>query len=635
MSLIIGLFWSLSINGLLVLSFRKRFEETIPLTYILGALCLYLFGLLNHISYGYYASYMLSAAFFLLLFLKCRKDKAEWTTFRENYFTLGFLAYVILFVYIFFLQRYRGFSIADEFWNWGLQVREDFKYDSFISEQSLYNERTYPPFLTIVELLFCYFGHGFAEGYCFRAMTTFCLVLYLPLLRHLSVKKTEDILKALLQVLIFVLLGCCISITPTDGDIPHIYNTIYVDFPLGLLTAYCFYVTYTAKKWNAFSLFNVIMSLTALLLLKQTGIAFAALVILFLFLQMMSDALIEKKIKASTVLRSLLLIVGAPLLIYGSWYLYAKIMNHSMQELINMERIERFLSYLSDSNSEKYGLVHFFIECCFRRPLVLHPISFTYISYVLFSCVAFFLLFRYVLKDRHVSWIFPAVYLFGAVAYAVARMYLFASIYNAYQSTNLVSFDRYMKTYLYIATTLFFMLLLDKINRESELRKPVYKTVAALALTGILVEPHDLQYLIPLKEYEGIMNHKMTELVDMVFSTPMGSRFLFIEQYQVEQGWDIVISYVFAESGYTVKEVTLGPQSYDGQMNWDISLTDYLNLLKEYDYLYLMYPDEVYIEKYWNPSTDAELLNQRLYHIDEITSDHVKLTLMDDYYVRQ
>ena len=632
MSLVIGLFWSLSVNGLWVLLFKKKFEETIPLTYIFGALCLYLFGLFNHISYGYCFSYLFAAAFFLLLLYRFIKKRDEFREFAENYITLGFLAYVILFVYIFFMQRYRGFSIADEFWNWGLQVREDFKYDSFISERSLYVNRTYPPFLTIVELLFCYFGRGFAEGYCFRALTTFCLILYLPLLRNLSIKKPADIAKAVLQVAIFILLGCCISITPTDGDIPHIYNTIYVDSPLALMTAYCFYVAYTSEKWTAFSLINVILSITALLLLKQTGIAFAALVILFLILLMIAEAVIEKKIKKETILRSVLLIVGLPLLIYGSWFLYAKVMHRSMETLISSERLLRFYSYITDPNSEKYSIVQLFIDCCFHRPLVLRPFAFTYVSYVLLMCVVFFVTFRFYLKDKSAAILFPAVYLFGAFAYAVARIYLFTSIYNQYQSTNLVSFDRYMKTYLYIATTLFFFLVIDKINKEAEWKASTLKTVLSLGLVGLLLEPHDLQYLKPLEEYKGIQDYKMTEIMDMVRYQTQGKRFLFIQQYQVEYGWQTVLNYVFAGSEYTVHQITLGPQSYDGQENRDISVEEYLKLLKNYDYIYLLYPDEVFIEKYWNPTTDAELLNQRLYHIDEITETSVKLTLIDDYY---
>ncbi len=629
MSLAIGLFWSLLLNMSLVGLFRKRFEETLPMAYILGGLCLYAFGLFGHISTGYLFSWVLIAVLLLIFILQCFKDRKRLKTFLDDFVTPGLLVFLILFVYVFFLQRYRGFSITDEFWNWGLQVREDFRYDSFLSEESLYQDRTYPPFLTILELLFCYFGGEFAEGYCFRAVTTFCLILYLPLLKDLKWKRPADLGKAFLAMAVFILLGLCISITPTDGDTPHIYNTIYVDFPMALFAAYSFYQLYTCEKWTVFSVLNAILSLSVLLLLKQTGIAFAALVFLFLLFLVFRKG--ERKQKRSLLIP--VLIVAVPVLIYGSWSVYALLMGQptGMASLLGMEKIRAFLGYLFDPSNEMNAVVREYFGICLTRPLVLHPLPFTYATYTLFACVSLFLILFFLYRDRGASIVLPGIYLFGSAAYSVARIYLFLSIYTDFQGRNFVSFDRYMKTYLYIGTVLNVLLLLGYFLKEKNGKKSYIGIIATLVLTLLLVEPQNYNELKPLREYTGIQNATMTVITDMVESTKEGSRFLFIEQYSVEQGWRAVLDYIFKGGPYTVDTIVLGPESYSGQYALDISVEEYLELLQNYDYLYLLYPDEVYIQKYWEPTTDADMINQRLYSIVDVSDGYAELSEVGDY----
>ena len=66
---ILSLFWLLSISGLLTLVFNRRFEIVLTLSMILGTLMLYPFGYINHISYGYYLSWL-----FVLLFYEVRRN---------------------------------------------------------------------------------------------------------------------------------------------------------------------------------------------------------------------------------------------------------------------------------------------------------------------------------------------------------------------------------------------------------------------------------------------------------------------------------------------------------------------------------------------------------------------------------
>ena len=64
---ILSLFWLLSISGLLTLVFNRKFEIVLTLSIILGTLMLYPFGYINHISYGYYLSWLFVLLFYILL----------------------------------------------------------------------------------------------------------------------------------------------------------------------------------------------------------------------------------------------------------------------------------------------------------------------------------------------------------------------------------------------------------------------------------------------------------------------------------------------------------------------------------------------------------------------------------------
>ena len=633
MSVLIGYAWSILMDALLINIFRKKFEEVMPLAYITGGFCLFLFGLFEHISYGYYFSLILCVISFLWILYLYIKDKEGFKAFLQRFFTIGFVAFTVMFLFIFFLQRNRGFSIADEFWNWGLQVREDFRLDSFISEESRYANRAYPPFLTIIELLFCYFGGAFQEGYCYRGLTTFCLSLYLPLLGCFDIRKKKDWIRTLIYVLVFFLLGICISVTVTDGDYPHIYNTIYVDFPMGLFSAYCFYQVYTQKRWEVFTLVNTVLSITVLLLLKQTGMAFAAMVIVFLIFLVIRDSQEKKKIDKKKLFLTIGLIIGIPLLVYGGWSVYAYLQGNSANtlDMLSSEKVRNFFLYLTDPTQEKHQVILNYVDVFLHRPLVLQPLSFSFFTYSIFISVILFLILFFLYRDKASAFALSLIYYLGSLAYAAARIFLFLTIYNEHQGTYFVSYDRYMKSYLYIGTILAFMLVMKKMAEEQENKKAALKTAAVLLCTCLFVEPANLNELVPSDKYTGYNNERMGWILNMLESTEEGSRFFFVEQYIFDQGRQDVLDYVLLDSSYDVDVYTLGPDTWDGQQSMDISVEEYLELLKNYDYLFLIYPDEVYAEKYWETTTDEPLINQRLFHIDEVTEDGVELTIVGDF----
>ena len=84
---LLSLLWLLSVSGLLVIIFKYKFEMVLTLSMIIAALCLYPFGYINHLSYGYYLSWLLVFIFFIIIgYWFFKKDYDKLKKFKNNYF---------------------------------------------------------------------------------------------------------------------------------------------------------------------------------------------------------------------------------------------------------------------------------------------------------------------------------------------------------------------------------------------------------------------------------------------------------------------------------------------------------------------------------------------------------------------
>lgn len=483
---ILSLFWLLSISGLLTLVFNRRFEIVLTLSMILGTLMLYPFGYINHISYGYYLSWLFVLLFYVLLIYFFIKNKDKLIEFKNNYFTYGLLYFIIFSIYCFLLYKYTGFGNCDEFTHWGPMLKETLRLDGFYTQDAsrLIMHKDYPPFFTLLEVLFQGFnGFKFHEPFAYVALQLFMFSMLLPIFSNL---KKKDWLKSLLIFISIVLVGLTLDKTETASDYAFVYNSIYVDWCLALFCAYGIYLTYKDEGWGLFRFVYLTLICVTFILMKQMGLVFYLIILIYAFFKV---TFIDKQLDFKMMLKGIFFLVVIPILFYISWSYVVKLYQIDAQFKIGELSISDFFNIIKGNAPEglewKYTAFRNYCSNLLHRPLVLHPFKMSYFVYTGLMMLIIFIAFRFK-KD---AFFLAGTYLIGAIGYSIAMLILYTLAFTIDEAPYLASFDRYMASYLYFGTTLTLILVIDKFNNY------IYQNMIILGLLCLFVEPKTLYYL--------------------------------------------------------------------------------------------------------------------------------------------
>lgn len=483
---ILSLFWLLSISGLLTIVFNRKFEMVLTLSMILGTLMLYPFGYINHISYGYYLSWLFVLLFYVLLIYFFIKNKDKLIEFKNNYFTYGLLYFIIFSIYCFFLYKYTGFGNCDEFTHWGPMLKETLRLDGFYTQDAsrLIMHKDYPPFFTLLEVLFQGFnGFKFHEPFAYIALETFMFSMLLPVFGNL---KKKDWLKSMLIFVSIVLVGLTLDKTETASDYAFVYNSIYVDWCLALFCTYGIYLTYKEEGWGLFRFVYLTLICVTFILMKQMGLVFYLIILIYAFFKV---TFIDKQLDLKMMLNGIIFLVVIPVLFYISWSYVVKLYQIDAQFKIGELSISDFFNIIKGNAPKglewKYTAFRNYCSNLLHRPLVLHPFKMSYFVYTGLMMLIIFIAFRFK-KD---AFFLAGTYLIGAIGYSIAMLILYTLAFTIDEAPYLASFDRYMASYLYFGTTLTLMLVINKFNNY------IYQNMIILGLLCLFVEPKTLYYL--------------------------------------------------------------------------------------------------------------------------------------------
>lgn len=495
----LSLFWLFSISGLFTLIFKRKFEVVCTLTFLFGALILYFFGFVRHISWGFYFSFVFVLLFYILLikmFVKKENDKL--IEFRNNFFGFGLIYFFIFSIYCFILYKYTGFNNCDEFTHWGPMLKEMIRLDGFYSmdESRLIMHKDYPPFFTLIEALFMGFnGFKFHEPYVYVALELFMFSMFLPI--FVSLNKKKDCLKSLIIFVSIILVGLTLDKTSTASDYAFVYNSVYVDWALALFCAYGLFMTYKEKDWGLFRFVSLGLILISFILMKQMGLVFYIIVLFYAFIKVL---FIDKRLDKKLLIKGIFVLIILPIVFYFSWKCVVNYYEIVGQFQISELSLKDFVNIIR-GNTEltwKYEAFRNYCSNLLHRPLKLHPFSMSYFEYV-FLMMGFMLIIFWFKKD---AYYFMGTYLIGAVGYAVAMLLLYTLAFTIDEAPYLASFDRYMVSYLYCGTCLVLMLAFDNFSHF------VFKEMITLVVLCLFVEPETLYYLVPREGVED--DYKMT-----------------------------------------------------------------------------------------------------------------------------
>ena len=587
----LSLFWILSISGLLTIVFKRKFEMVCTISILFGALILYFFGFISHISWGFYFTFVFVLLFYLIIGKWIiKKEKEKLIEFKDNFFGFGVIWFILFAIYCFFLYKYTGFSNCDEFTHWGPMLKETIRLDGFYSmdESKLIMHKDYPPFFTLIEALFMGFnGFKFHEPFVYVALQLFMFSMFLPTLSDLKLNKKIDWLKSIIFVASIILVGVTLDKTTTASDYAFVYNSIYVDWALALFCAYGLFMTYKEKEWGLFRFASLGLILVSFILMKQMGLVFYIIILLYAFIKVL---FIDKKLDKKMLIKGIVILIIVPILFYVSWKYIVSLYNIDGQFKIGELSIKEFFNIIK-GNTEltwKYEAFKNYCSNLLHRPLKLHPFSMSYFEYVLLMLVFIVLIFRFKKDGFYIA----GTYLIGSIGYAVAMLLLYTLAFTVDEAPYLASFDRYMVSYLYCGTCLVLMLALDKFCDY------VVKEIVVLAILCLFVEPKTLSHLVPNTCVKD--DYRMTITV--------------IEQWGDNnfEREDL--------NGFRLKFDHLGYLE-DTEDNYD-KLVD---AIKNDDGLYIVGYDDIIYNFWQKMGIEDYIFNEQYYKIDK-ESDEVKIT---------
>lgn len=624
MYLLISLFWLLTFSGFLTIISEKRVEKMIPISFIISIFILYIFSFFKILHIGFYVILeicILFCLFFIFCFFKRTEIIKE---FLNNYLTIGLFVYLILFVGINYFYRNMSFTHWDEFMHWGPMVKEMIKYDTFYSvpEAFLMMHKDYPPFYPLLGCLFSFFRNtNYAENRLYIAHFSFVFSLFMPLFSKLDRKKIGDYLNGLLMFIGVLLIGLLVHYTPDASDNALFYNSIYVDWSLSALVAYTFYIIIT--ETSNIRYFNIFLCFISLVSTKQVGLPFFLLgLMLFIIKEFFID---KNKINYKQIIISLL-----PFIMYFAWKYYINLVGalSSAQFDSNQIDFKLFFSIAFNGGGETWQQLAFnnYINALFKRYLLITPIKLNYFFSAQLITVLLVLL-GIVYKEIKNTISVSIVYFFGSIAYAFLMLLLYCFSFGENEGPIIASFNRYMIAYLFIGLCILFMLAYEYGQKDSK-----SKIVKILVTTILIASLSDIN---GLKNFENKRSNEFYN--DPLFSSLEnaieGKKVLIVEQYTSQQILGYIEPYLLDYYGYFdngTRLVRLGKRNWDTPLTIEPTLSEWIELVKEYDYLCIMFADEHFLNNYWEVF-NADLLNRALYKIN-VSGNQVSLELENVFY---
>ena len=612
------LIFLLLFNATLVLITKKQFGKCMPLCFILSALIMFAGqSLFNTFTIGFYFLIIFAFICIPILLFYFIKKKELFKEFKENYFDRGLIAFLVIYLFFFILDFRRFFSAWDEFSHWGVMIKEMLRTDNLysVAESTLMVHKDYPPIFQILELFWTNLCGKYYEPNLIKCLHIFEFSLFIPALYTFN-KENKSKLSAIGTSLFLILIPFLSFIV---FDHHSVIDTIYTDYLMAIIPAYVIYIIITEKdKFSYFSIFNIGITLTFLVLLKQMGIPFYLIAIFAFVCNLIFDIFKNKNIWKNKskkeiilpVIFILLLLIVLPLVQWKCWGNYVETLDLEQQFKLSDIKVTELPSILQGKTGEPYQSVggNNFIEAIFTQNISTSNIEMSFLQ-ASFICVILFVIFLLINKDKFTKGekiTIIASILIGIIGYTFVMLNMYVFSFGEREGPALASFDRYMDTYIIFMLSLLIMLFFNTIKKE----KSWITLSIALVLLLLIQNPAHLGKLHPSlrspgqNEYELDAKIIMDNLPEDAHVFILGSQEAMIREYFVK---------------YYANPITTNLYYYQFDTSDNIDPEEYVNSIKDYilnyQYLYLKPVDDNFIAKYSFLFKDNEIIPEKLYTI--------------------
>lgn len=599
------------LNILAVHLMKKDFLFCMPVTMMTGGIVLYL---TQYIFRTFNAGFiLLLAACIPAILIIIKKHKDEDT--MKLIFGEGFLVFIGIYIVFAILDFGRHFTYEiDEVMHWGKMVRQMQFWDRFYSDPSstMIAHKDYPPFISLVELLWCKVSGGYSEKAVTFALHAFMGILFGSSV-YMFVPANSDRAKAPVKILKGIIIALSSAVLMRLFDSYSIFNTIYTDILLSVFAIYLFALIISGEvKDTKRGFVAFVLGCGSLMITKQMGIFFvmAACVLYFV---------ISKK-KILTVLP-----VAAGLLTSGIWKIYISSLGIKGQFDLSLINPSVLLREVFDSESLRGMVTRSFVKQMFNMPLSLGPVQMTYFTAFIIGIGLLIIIFKFgsaFYGSKTVNAV-AIVIQAGALFYAGALWLLYMFCFETPEMGSLASYDRYMSSYLLFQFGVYLIMLLGILAGR---RFGIVNTGTWCLILCVLVlvtGPVNLSCLMP----QGL---RLEPLADYRYrSERIGQK--------VEAGSLVFIVSTYNDNNIMYTQYYLDDITFDvrhphpemcnipaGDPEWDVVRED----IASSDYVYVFDTTDTIQSEVGIYAADGQFDNERLYKV-KATDGGFTLQLMD------
>lgn len=454
----------------LSIEFKKRIEETMPISIVSIVLIIFLAGLVNNLKIGAIIVQILTILqliFILITILK--KDKDGIKEVLRRILTPGLLIYTLLFILNVLINQGRIFEDYDEFNHWAVIIKNMFIYNTYgTNPETIVRFNEYPPFTAVFQYLFLAIQKVYREDTIIIAQNVLYLSIIIPITKKIKWNKSA------LRI---------ITVTPLIVFMPMIlyknfFLNILVDGILGIMFAYTIYSAYEDDS-SIFKTLKILAGTIMLCLTKTSGLGLAVLALIIILIKIIIDRKKDKS-KFKSSIKSLIVICVITAILTSIWYIKV---NNSQKRW----DFSKYVNAEEDRQNSSDILKSFTMSVFMRQDITTKQLTVFAVMILLIGLQIYS-----IKKVKNKNFTYYAIAMLVSIPiYLISLAITYMTIFENIEGTMLTCFDRYTSTIL-LATLCFNAFAMFDIKTKFSIE---FIVIASIIITLMPIDNIYTQYI--------------------------------------------------------------------------------------------------------------------------------------------
>lgn len=645
-----------AISLFLMLTFDKKWEETVGCSVLIEGIILYVCGLFGHLVSGIYLIFGLAILLTVYVYINVKKKQLEW----HRLLSVGVWIYYIFFFIIIITCLGKRIAGRDQLALWAMVPRDMFYYDGFcnhVNSGILDGYMHYPPLTGIIEYLYVYLNGVFSDEVVFIAFQTLmlgiCMILFVPVNKH-----KRNIIPAMIATV-------CLPVL----FLMDISSAILIEPILGALLMYVL-ISYFLYDFDLFNVIRMLIGLIALALVKETGFILAIMIAFAILI----DCFVKKVVRVPGTKKHILFVGLATTLIvisFFSWNIYVNMPvkqvaydkssgvvseAHDVNQELSLEydnssvsrsgiSVEKLIELVKGEGDDyQYDVIDAFIVFLFEdQSFEVGAIKVSYFGVIVIICIICWLasLFEPKQENKAVFVRYSIMLIMISLGFCLCLLILYMFAFPQNEAVQLAQINRYLSPCVYGFFSVLLYLLYGNVSKNDEVQKQSAHKYIAIGLSAILLTNIPISQLV-VEEYEreNYANDEIvygySDITEILRSIgKRGEKVYFI----CEDGGEFM-EYIFrneifpmiSSQGYsnivsTQDAANIMTEYYgkDG-LSWYqipvVTMEEWKTILMDYEYLVIFHSDRMFVESYGELFEDVATIGDgTIYEVQKDESD--------------